>query len=207
MKTIGYSSNAKPLCHDPLKTGDAFGRIPAFAIAPIYQILTYGELKLFMYYALQADGFCPSFAEITNQTGIEKSNAKKYRKRLIAKGFIRYDTDAEARNQVIRICWDNIRKMKQEIILKSNTESTSKDRADPTSITDRVTNVGIREKTIEELIKESDNRVFIGVNHESTPLTKSERRFYNKVKKLTQSEFNEMLNATKDIQEEEPLPF
>ena len=196
---MGTSYNtAKPIRHDALKTGDAFGRIPSFAIAPIFQILTDGERKLFIYYALQADGFCPSYAEIKKQTGIEKSNVKKYRKRLATKGFIHYIAYAYGPNQYIRICWDDIRKMKQDMILNSSAESTSKEMADSTPLTDRVSNVGIHEKTIEEQIKESNSRVSICVGHESTRLTKSERSFFNKAKKLTPSEYNEILYVSKD---------
>lgn len=194
MKT-SYNT-AKPIRHDALKTGDAFGKIPSFAFAPIFQMLTPGELKLFMYYALQADGFCPSYAEIKKQTGILKPNTIVYRKRLIAKRFICYDTDAEGRNLSIRICWDNIRRIKQEMMLSA--KITSKNGINPIPITHMVSNVGIHEKTIEEQIKESNSRVSIYVGHESTPLTKSEQNFYNKIKGFTPSEYNEMIHTWND---------
>ena len=186
-----YITASRPIKHDTLRKDDAFGKIPHFSIAPICRILTDGERRLFLYYASQANNFAPSFAEIEKHTDLSKSSASRIRVRLAKKGFISFDTDKGSNDRSIRICWDNIRKMKQEMVNKPSDNHGDDIGVSPAPIIDIVTKEGIREKSIIEILKGDRFKrkiKYITPEDAITPLSKNESSFYKSIIKLTESE-------------------
>lgn len=102
--------------------GGSFGRIPSFAFAPVCRKLTDGERRLFLYYAMQAEKFAPSFKEIYKNTGMEASNANRIRKRLTKKGFIRDVVNGDECAPIIAIQWDYIREVARQIAAEDKEE-------------------------------------------------------------------------------------
>lgn len=208
-----FESLPRPICHDRFPDG-AFGRIPSFAIAPICRKLTDGERRLFLYYALQADGFAPSFKEVYKKTGLLKSNASRIRKHLAEKGFIFFAIEKAEGDPRIHVRWDHIREIAQQIILEDIAEEgggvaatpiTNRDTVPavfpeksedvaPTPITDKDTNrlrkptIGEINKTMKKRYESPDEPV------EGADLSESDRRFINSIENLTEDEASSIIS-------------
>ena len=209
-----FESLPRPICHDRFPEG-TFGRIPSFATAPICRELTDGERRLFLYYALQADGFAPSFREIYKNTGLLKSNASRIRKRLADKGFIFFAIEKDGGDSRIHVRWDHIREIAQQIILNDIAKEgggvavTSKTNivpvrqgfpemiggVAPTPIINRVTSrpcqptIGAINNTMKKRYEDPDTPV------RTAELSDSDKRFIQAFENLTEDEASSIITS------------